>query len=239
MDKGEPTSVFAERVDRRSEIRAVPSFTRTLEHTEQAASAGWQSENHDRFGRVVAQQTLDMRYVSDSAVGAREAAELAAMMAAARVAPPAAAPPKHFDTTSRVMHNEKPWAPVVETRCAGLVRRADLTGQTFGARVMKDLDWNPAHHDPVWLAEAQLAQKNEVDRIVARNAGGPPAADFARTARLAARGRDIPVSIYSEAVAKGTFGRSLYGSAPFSGAPFARDSNFSKPISELNKVVDE
>ena len=110
-------------------------------------------------------------------------------------------------------------------------------GQTFGARVMKDLDWKPAHHDPVWLAEAQLAQKNEVDRIVARNAGGPPAADFPRTARLDQR--DIPVSIYSEAVAKGTFGRSLYGSAPFSGAPFARDSNFSKPISELNKVVDE
>lgn len=49
---------------------------------------------------------------------------------------------------------------------------------------------------------------------------------------------DIPITIYSEAVAKGTYGGNLTGTRTMSKvSPFNKYTNFSKPMSEYNKVV--
>lgn len=49
---------------------------------------------------------------------------------------------------------------------------------------------------------------------------------------------DIPITVYSEAVAKGTYGGNLTGTRTMSKvSPFNKYTNFSKPMSEYNKVV--
>lgn len=49
---------------------------------------------------------------------------------------------------------------------------------------------------------------------------------------------DTPVSIYSEAAMQGQYGGSVYGSRIVGPSIFARNSDFSKPISEYSKIMD-
>lgn len=52
------------------------------------------------------------------------------------------------------------------------------------------------------------------------------------------RDRDVPVSIYSEAALQGQYGSTVYGSRITGPATFARNSDFSKPLSEYSKIMD-
>lgn len=52
------------------------------------------------------------------------------------------------------------------------------------------------------------------------------------------RDSDVPVSIYSEAALQGQYGGTVYGSRITGTATFARNSDFSKPISEYSKIMD-
>ena len=52
------------------------------------------------------------------------------------------------------------------------------------------------------------------------------------------RDLDVPVSIYSEAALQGQYGGTVYGSRITGPATFARNSDFSKPISEYSKIMD-
>lgn len=52
------------------------------------------------------------------------------------------------------------------------------------------------------------------------------------------RDPDVPVSIYSEAAVQGQYGGSVYGSRIVGPSIFARNSDFSKPISEYSKIMD-
>jgi hypothetical protein len=49
---------------------------------------------------------------------------------------------------------------------------------------------------------------------------------------------DVPVTIYSEAVASKTYGGTFSGTAALNGAsPFGKATNFSKPMGDYSKVV--
>ena len=65
-------------------------------------------------------------------------------------------------------------------------------------------------------------------------------ASSSTAARLAStcRDQDIPVSIYSEAALKGQYGSTVYGSRITGAAAFAKNSDFSKPLSEYSKIMD-
>ena len=52
------------------------------------------------------------------------------------------------------------------------------------------------------------------------------------------RDADVPVSIYSEAAMQGQYGGSVYGSRIVSPSIFAKNCDFSKPISEYSKIMD-
>jgi len=52
------------------------------------------------------------------------------------------------------------------------------------------------------------------------------------------RDADVPVSVYSEAALRGQYGGSVYGSRITGPATFAKNSDFSKPISEYSKIMD-
>ena len=52
------------------------------------------------------------------------------------------------------------------------------------------------------------------------------------------RDQDVPVSIYSEAALRGQYGGAVYGSRITGPATFAKNSEFSKPLSEYSKIMD-
>ena len=52
------------------------------------------------------------------------------------------------------------------------------------------------------------------------------------------RNQDAPVTIYSEAALKGQYGGTVYGSRITGPAIFAKNSDFSKPLSEYSKIMD-
>lgn len=52
------------------------------------------------------------------------------------------------------------------------------------------------------------------------------------------RDLNVPVSIYSEAALKGQYGGTVYGSRITGPAAFAKNSDFSKPLSEYSKIMD-
>lgn len=52
------------------------------------------------------------------------------------------------------------------------------------------------------------------------------------------RDQDVPVTVYSEAALKGQYGATVYGSRITGPATFAKNSDFSKPLSEYSKIMD-
>lgn len=120
----------------------------------------------------------------------------------------------------------------------------NATSQT-GRRRMRNQDGGPAAADLIFLTEGQLISPATASRMAA--AGGALGATTSSLGRTAALPNpDVPITIYSEAVAKGTYtntwtpGSRLLssGTAAMSTAspgPFARYTNFSKPMSDFTK----
>ena len=52
------------------------------------------------------------------------------------------------------------------------------------------------------------------------------------------RDADVPVTLYSEAALNGQYGGTVYGTRITGSAVFARNSDFSKPISDYSKIMD-
>ena len=71
----------------------------------------------------------------------------------------------------------------------------------------------------------------QADRVAVRCTAQPPLSSLYRDP-------DVPVSIYSEAALQGQYGGTVYGSRATGPATFARNSDFSKPISEYSKIMD-
>ncbi|PNH05922.1 hypothetical protein TSOC_007785, partial [Tetrabaena socialis] len=127
-----------------------------------------------------------------------------------------------------------PAVPVTtESVYGGDFKSYDLTGLSVGARVMKDPDGRAATRDPNFLAESSMMEKQSVDRIMEASARLAGARDTALLPNP-----DVPITLYTEAVANKTYGGVFPGTTTLNGAsPFGKASNFTKPISEYNKVV--
>ncbi len=70
----------------------------------------------------------------------------------------------------------------------------------------------------------------QADRVAVRCTAQPLSSSY--------RDPDVPVSIYSKVALQGQYGGTVYGSHITGPATFARNSDFSKPISEYSKIMD-
>lgn len=113
----------------------------------------------------------------------------------------------------------------------------DMSDVVVGTRVMKDPDGRPAIRDPVFLAETRLVNKGDADRWI-KQEGTLQTTGALSSARLP--DQDVAVTIYSEAVAGGSYTTTKIngGTLPVSSkAPFNKSCNFTKPMGHYDKVV--
>lgn len=230
-------SVYTTRQDHAKQAQ---TFTRTVEHTQQTHPGNWASVTQISYQDPVTKPKL-MEYKA-VAPGPRERKLMEAMMAEAKQLPA----DLEYSLTERSLdpngtardlpapyrHHNVP--PTLDSSYRAHFDEKDMTGLMIGTRVIKDADMRPAVRDPTFLAETQIMPKADCDRILNQQAQASGA-----TQTILMPDPNIPITIYSEAVAKGT-----YGEGSFSGtrtmskvSPFNKYSNFSKPMSEYNKVV--
>ncbi|DBB01215.1 TPA: hypothetical protein ACH3X1_001090 [Trebouxia sp. C0004] len=101
----------------------------------------------------------------------------------------------------------------------------------LGQRIMKTQDGTgDVCRDHTFLAESGMLPKAQADRVAVGCTAQPLSSSY--------RNPDVPVSIYSEAALQGQYGGMVYGSRISGPATFARNSDFSKPISEYSKMMD-
>lgn len=116
---------------------------------------------------------------------------------------------------------------------------SDLTaagGNSVGTRVMKDQDGRPVVRDPIFLAETQIMTKANADRLLRQ--GGTLASGATATLRLP--NPEVPVTLYSEAVASGNYNGTIVTGGTRTASvvsPFNKSCNFSKPMTAYDKVV--
>ncbi|KAG1674736.1 hypothetical protein FOA52_013572 [Chlamydomonas sp. UWO 241] len=239
-DMARTTSVYATRSDNRKDAG---SFTRVLEHSEQTHPTNWASTNQTSYQDP--KNKVSINAYKDVGVGPREKRMMAEMMAEASALPPVMeykltdrpkdqypnyrdSPEKHFgvaptlDSTYRALHDEK-----------------DMTGLIIGTRVIKDRDNRPAVRDPTFLAETQMCARGDVDRVLKQAAVASGATLTATLSPSATSGDEVPVTIYSEAVAKAAYSGTMTGGTRTLSkvTPFGKECNFSKTMSEHSKVV--
>jgi hypothetical protein len=94
---------------------------------------------------------------------------------------------------------------------------------------IKDPDGRPAHRDTDFLAETRTVPREVADRRI-RNAQS-----LSDSQRMAAVPSATPVTIYSEAAAKGTYEGGFYGTARYGPTSFGKYTNFSKAIGDYTK----
>lgn len=82
----------------------------------------------------------------------------------------------------------------------------------------------------LYVSACNVLFQAQADRVAFGNTAQSLSASY--------RDEDVPVSIYSEAALKGQYGSSVYGSHITGAAAFARNSDFSKSISEYSKIMD-
>lgn len=220
-------SVYATRQDVYSETQ---SFTRTVEHEDQTHPADWQSVARSTFQDPKTRQTM-IEYKDAAALGPREKKLLAALAREADQLPAALEHSLTGKPSPVYCHHAVP--PTMDSTYRAHFEEKDMTGTMIGTRVIKDRDGRPAVRDAMFLAETQIMQKCDADRILRREAAEAGATGTLRLADL-----DVPVTIYSEAVAAGAYTGTVSGTRCMSqAAPFNKFSNFSKPMTEYNKVV--
>lgn len=98
-----------------------------------------------------------------------------------------------------------------------------------GKKQMRTQDGGPVRRDADFLAETFTLSREMADRYV-RPAGDKTAA--MRTAKLS---EDVPVTMQSEAMAKGQYAQAHHGTKRFGHPTFGKYTNFSKPIGDWSK----
>lgn len=218
VEQGETESVYATRQDR---IGFLPTNDRTLQHREQLAAGELVSQNQVTYQHPQQRVNLLAEYKGVPGAGPRERMEMEMLLAEARNLPQAGKDPNSFDTTYR--DNFTPH---------------DLTGTNVGARVMKDPDGRPAYHDPVFVAETKIMTKDAADRLIPPRPETTMKVEQYKTT-LVTNGLDLeetPVTLYTEAQAGHTYAGEIPGTKPEQG--FGKYTNFSKPMSDYSKVVE-
>jgi len=207
-------TVYAEKV---SKPEAVPTHNRVIVHSNRLESTEWKTATQTVFQKPADRQADLRQYSATNKVGVRTAAMLAALSAQAAVAPPG-------DTI----------APTTESTARESFKAYDLTGMTIGARVMKSQDGvaiPAAECDFTFRAESGMSKKGNIDAIRV------PTVDA--MGRLEAAGglyEDAPVTVYTEKVGTGQYpNESFFGTRAKGPNPFAKNSDYSKPITDYTK----
>lgn len=214
---GQPA--YATRQDKASDMLTRP---RVIDHSDALNAANWHSVQTVSYLDPKQRPQL-VGYKDLEKMGPRERREYEAMMAEAANLPDEV----QYTLTGR------PAMPVKDSTYMAHFDEKDMTGLMIGSRVIKDPDGRPAQRDPTFLAETQICPRPNVDRIM-KEPG--TLAGATKTTRLP--NDDVPVTVYSEAVATGKYGDTYNGTRPMaSTGPFNKYSNFSKPMGEYNKVV--
>jgi len=130
-------------------------------------------------------------------------------------------------------------APTLDSTYRAHFDEKDMTGLEIGTRVIKDRDNRPAVRDPTFLAETQLCPRADVDRVLRQTATASGATLTSTLGSIAPDGGDHAITLYSEKVATAQYAGTMTGGTRTLSkvTPFGKDSNFSKPMSEYNKVV--
>lgn len=169
--------------------------------------------------------TMLSTYRGSPAMGPRERMELEALAREAAQVPD--------DELFKVTGYPIPQETVTTYRDGYQGHDVTTTGNVLGARVMKDRDGRPAQRDPTFLAEHEIVPKQLADRVFGETARSMGAADT-----VVLPDPNVPITVYSEAVASKTYGHSFQGTLTMNhGAPFGKYSNFSKPMNDYSKVV--
>ncbi|KAG2446850.1 hypothetical protein HYH02_008007 [Chlamydomonas schloesseri] len=197
---------------------------RVIEHVQsQTHAADWQSTVQAAY-RPPSDATRNAAgYVNTSKMGPRERMLHEQLMKEAQELPP------ELQATLT-----GPGVPVTTASTYGAdFQSHDLTGVVVGTKVMKDRDGRPAVRDPTFLAETQMMKKDVVDRLMGDTARQSGARDTTLLPNP-----DVPVTIYTEAVANKTYGGVFPGTTTLNtAAPFGKSTNFSKPMNDYSKVV--
>ncbi|DBB01214.1 hypothetical protein WJX77_005176 [Trebouxia sp. C0004] len=208
-DGGSP--LYATRQDKPEQL---PTFERVFAHSERLDSKDWKSQSQATY-RSSQQCAKDPALYNDIPVaGIRTQLEMEAMLAEASTVAEAAPLPPQYQTNYQE-----------EFQFCGpnTVR--------LGQRIMKTQDGTgDVCRDHTFLAESGMLPKAQADRVAVGCTAQPLSSSY--------RNPDVPVSIYSEAALQGQYGGMVYGSRISGPATFARNSDFSKPISEYSKMMD-
>ncbi|GLC39037.1 hypothetical protein PLESTB_001286400 [Pleodorina starrii] len=196
---------------------------RVVEHVQaQTHPADWQSTLQASY-RPPSEQRVAGMYANLPKMGPRERLLAEQLMKEAQELPPEVA----------ATVNGHP-LPVTTASVYGAdFMQHDLTGVQVGTKVTKDPNGRPAVRDPTFLAETNIMAKQVADRLMVdkgREAG-------ARDTTLLPN-PEVPVTIYTEAVAKQTYGGVFPGTTTLnSNSPFGKSTNFTKPMSDYSKIV--
>lgn len=97
----------------------------------------------------------------------------------------------------------------------------------IGKVQMKNMDGGPVNRDANFLAETRCLTRDMADRFVhGKQPGMPVNSDL---------GRDVPVTIYSSALAQQRYNMEHYGSRPYGSTTFGRHANFTKMVGDYTK----
>eukprot|EP00873_Tetraselmis_striata_P044014 jgi/Tetstr1/464278/TSEL_009081.t1 len=205
------------------------TFDRVFHHSDNLEPGQWISQNSDTY-KGPDRKDLQMRTVRVSTQGTREQRELERLYQQAAQLPEEDPLPPSLDTEQRTAYTVK-----------------DMTGLKIGAKVMRTQDGlETVKRDPTFLAEAEIIPRSTVDRLMSSDSQGVTI----RPSNVAEEDEDsktpyyedLGVSLYSDAVQADTYrGTHVFGTKTVAGtrSPFARNCDFSKPMSEYNKIADD
>ncbi|KXZ50088.1 hypothetical protein GPECTOR_18g65 [Gonium pectorale] len=196
---------------------------RVVEHVQaQTHPANWQSTIQTAY-RPPGEQRLAGQYLDVSKMGPRERMLHEQLLREAQDLPP----------ELQATITGAPIPQTTESVYGADFKPHDLTGVQLGATVMKDPDGRPAQRDATFLAETNMLAKQAADRLLGDKAKQAGARDTTLLPNP-----DIPVTVYTEAVANRTYGGVFPGTTTLNTAsPFGKSTNFTKPISDYSKIV--
>lgn len=96
---------------------------------------------------------------------------------------------------------------------------------------MMTQDHGPVSRDKTFLAEEKLLPQHTAGRFV----GGKKPLE--RT--LGSLPKEVPITIYSEALTKGSYNSTQYGTKHFGSTTFGKHSNFTKPVGDYTKDTSD
>ncbi|GMH41852.1 hypothetical protein BSKO_09762 [Bryopsis sp. KO-2023] len=185
---------------------------RVLEHSEQLLDAEWLSQSQVSYQNPEARMDLLNFNTKINHIGKREKQELEELL----------------QESQRHDYINPPEFNADLSTTTGDAFGWKVTTDKIGARVMKTMDGGPVARDPVFLVESKICKKATIDRLM--NGGATQTANVSTTAL---QSQDVPITIYSETLAKQHSKND--GVAP----NFGKNTNFSKPISDFTKPVDQ